>query len=199
MAAGSTSRRSCARTSGGSARSGRTADGRARPTAVPPASTPVPAAAVLEATGPVRAHDGARAAASCCSGRRSRLSLCMIVRDSARTLSGLPGEHPALGRRDGHRGHGLDRRDAADRRIVRRPAVPFSLVRRFLGRAQRVAASTLAASGCSGWTRTTRSRQTAAASCGIDRRRFATRACLAFVMQVHCPGTGRRTAIASRT
>ena len=43
--------------------------------------------------------------------------------------AGLSGEHPALGRRDGDRRHRLGRRIAADRRIVRRPAVPFPLVR----------------------------------------------------------------------
>ncbi len=42
--------------------------------------------------------------------------------------AGLSGEHPALGRRDGDRRHRLGRRNAADRRVVRRPAVPFPLV-----------------------------------------------------------------------
>ena len=52
---------------------------------------------------------------------------------------GLFGEHPAVGRRDGHRRYGFGQRDAADRRSVRRPAVPLPLVRRLLRRAERVA------------------------------------------------------------
>ena len=63
----------------------------------------------------------------------------LALHDRARQCqdaAGLPREHPAVGRRDDRRRHRLGRRNAADRRVVRRQALSLPVVRRFLGRPQ---------------------------------------------------------------
>ena len=86
---------------------------------------------------PATSHFGAKAIRGQ-HGSRGRIAA--VVRESTAlalhdrpglgpNAPSLSGEHPALGQRDGHRGYRIGRRDAADRRVVRRPAVPFPLVR----------------------------------------------------------------------
>ena len=61
-----------------------------------------------EGLGPFAVDIAPEAACGCgWTSRRPKLSLCMIVRDNAKTLAGVSGEHPAVGRRDDHRRHGL--------------------------------------------------------------------------------------------
>ena len=102
----------------------------------------------------------------------------------------MPGKHPALGRRNGHRRYGVNRRHAANRCGARWAAVPLSLGAMTSQPHATSRCGTRGATGFSGWIRTILSAGVRPAASRAWSTAMPIGAVLGHVIQVHCPGGG---------